>query len=198
MSKKVYLDFNVIASIENCQLSVDSICEVINNHDVRFPYSPAHIQETDNITNESESQKKQFIFNRLYSIRQISQCWYLFHDLTIGKVVLKNEEPAVVLETIREVPLAKSAIATFVNLLTPDMKATIRTEIGLDSKLINNYEPDEVIQHLSKKLVVSLANMSFMELIEKAIQYHPDGKTFGLPHRISAIFELLDMRKPPA
>lgn len=193
MPATAYLDFNIFASIDDGSLSTAQIFNTIGQQDLIFPYSPAHIQETDNITAATDTEKKQFIFNRLHTIRQLSKNWYLFHDLAMGQVVLKNEEPATVLNTIREVPLAKSAISSFANLLTPEAKAQIRTELGVDSKLLNNYDPKDVVEHLNKKLAVSLANKSFLELIELAIQYHPDGKKFGFPHRVAAIFELLDM-----
>ena len=34
---------------------------------------------------------------------------------------------------------------------------------------------------------------SFVEIIEKAVEMHPDGKSFGIHNRFAGVFELLDM-----
>jgi hypothetical protein len=65
--------------------------------------------------------------------------------------------------------------------------------LGLDSKILNNYKPEEVILHLNAKLNKLGGSLSFIEMIEKGISLHPQGKDFGLANRIAGIFELLDM-----
>lgn len=85
------------------------------------------------------------------------------------------------------------SISLFTSIVSPESKKEIRNAVKVDSKRLNNYEPAEVIDHLNTRLDESVINMSFFDLIETAIQYHPEGKKFGLPHCFAAIFELLDL-----
>lgn len=46
---------------------------------------------------------------------------------------------------------------------------------------------------MNKKLFETSQSLTFLNMIEQGISYHPDGATFGRSNRIAGIFELLDM-----
>jgi hypothetical protein len=188
-----YLDNNVICSIEENDYSLSRIIRIIDQPNIEFPYSHAHIQEADNITDSNKGNKDFLINRRLDTIKNITKGLYLFHDLKTNKTIIQNENPATVLETIREVPIGKPAMQNFVNLFSFEQKEQLRKSLGIDIKEINNYNPKQVVEHLSKKVSNWGMEFSFLGLIEKGVSLHPNGKSFGLMHRIGAVFELLDL-----
>jgi hypothetical protein len=188
-----YLDNNVFCSIEDLEITISEIVNIINQQNVKFPYSHAHIQEADNIIDSNKGCREALINRRLQTIQNISHSLYFFHDIELNQVIIKSEEPLTVLETIREVPLAKPTMKSFVNLVSFEKKEELRQWLGIDIKEINNYNSKQVVEHFNKVISFYGLEISFLGLIEKGISTQPNGKSFGLMHRIAAIFELLDL-----
>jgi len=188
-----YLDNNIIVSIENEEIRISDLLDNIDNSITDFYYSSAHIEEAEAISADSETTRNERIKKRLETIDKITNLNYLYHSLQEKTVFKIKEISSSVLNTIRDVPFANQMIKAIINMTSEAQRKQIRDSLGLDSKRLNNYKPEEVITHLNAKLKNWEGNLSFLELIEKGISLHPQGKDFGLHNRIAGIFELLDM-----
>jgi len=191
--KTAYLDYNIFTAIEDGELSIESILSNVDRSIIAFPFSAGHIQEVDNIKGKTERERKKFIDKRLNTIRQISDRIYLYQELPTNEVHWLKEDPEQVLETITQVPFGKTAMKMFTNLFTAEQKDEFRQNLGVDPKLLNNYSPQQVVGHLNTKLTNWGTQDTFIEMIEKSISFHPNGKSFGLNNRIAGAMELLDM-----
>ena len=188
-----YLDYNIFTAIEDGELTTDKILATVDNNINAFPFSAGHIQEVDNITGKTEQQRQDFITKRLDTIGQISNRFYIYHELATNKIHWLTEEPKTVLDTIRQVPFGKTAMQMFNNLIAPNRKEEVRQALGIEPKHLNNYSPQQAVEQLNSKLTNLGTEENLIGLIEKGISYHPDGKNFGLHNRIAAIMEILDM-----
>lgn len=187
-----YLDNNILIYLENGSLTISDLRERISSDLSDFYFSSAHIQETEEIKGETDTIRNERIKKRLEIIESITECKYLYHELEDGKVYLLYEKPEIVLETIRDVPFANKMMKSMINLISEKEREKFRLQLGLDSKRLNNYNSIEVIEHLNKKLI-EWGDLSLIEMIEKSVELHPQGKDFGLNNRFGAIFEMLDM-----
>ncbi len=189
---KAYLDYNIFTSIEDGELTLEALVTNVDKTINSFPFSAGHIQEVDNITGETNRQRKEYIAKRLATIKRITNCLYIHEDLT-NAVYFQTEEPETVLETITEVPFGKSAMKMFTNLISSNQKEDLRQALGIDSKQINNYSSRQVVEHLNSKLIQWGTQDTIIDLIEKSISFNPQGETFGLSNRIAGTMELVDM-----
>jgi hypothetical protein len=190
---KAYLDYNIFVSLENGDFSLNKIFDNVDKNITTFPFSAAHIQEIDNILGNSEEQRNYFINKRLDTIKRVTNCHCIYQEHKTNKVSWLIEEPAIVLETIRQVPFAKISMKMFANLISNEQKEQVRQTLGIDTKELNNYSPEQVIQHLNTKLINWGTQNSFLQLLDKAISHFPDRKTFGQHNNIAEVMELLDM-----
>lgn len=189
---KAYLDYNIFTSIEDGEIVLETIIKNIDFKINHIPFSPGHIQEVDNITGKTSRQREEFIAKRLSTIKQITKCLYIHEDLA-NNVYFLTEEPKTVLETITEVPFAKSAMKMFTNLISNKEKEEFRNALGINQNQVNNYSSTEVVEHLNSKLTKWGSEYTLINIIESSISSHPHGKTYGLSNRIAAIVELIDM-----
>ena len=190
---RAYIDYNIFTAIEDGESSIDKILINVDNRITKFPFSAGHIQEADNIKAETEHQRQLFINKRLNTIKQVTNCLYLFQEYKTNKIYWLTEEPETVLETIRQVPFAKASMKMFANLVSNEQKEDFRKQLGIDIKELNNYSPSQVIQQLNTKLTNWGSQDSFIQLIDKAISYHPSKNDFGQHNSIAGVVELLDM-----
>ena len=174
----VYLDNNVICSIENGDIKLSELNELIGKSDIEFPYSHAHIQEADNIKDSLKGDRASLINKRLKTIKEFSKGVYFYHDLSSDTLIVKKEEPSVVLETIRTSSIAKPAMKMQVNLFSNDQKAQVRQQLGIDIIEINNYNSTQIVEHFTKLIAITGMESTFQSLIEKGVAMHPDGKKF--------------------
>ena len=189
---RAYLDNNIFVYLENGTIELKELIDKIDPRIDKIFYSSAHMQEADEITGMTEEERNERISRRIKTIEKITQSNYLYQDLE-NNVFYQIQNPAVVLDTIREVLFANSAMKALANLITEEQRVLARNSIGLDAAKLNNYSPTEVIDHLNIKLVDWGQGHSFLEMIELGLSFHPQGQTFGLRNRIAGIFELLDM-----
>lgn len=187
------MDYNIITSIDDNDFTLDKIYNKVDRNISQFPYSAAHIEEADNYKADNQDERDTFISKRLEKIQEITNGLYLYQELPSNKVFFLTERPTTVLETIRQVPFGKTAMQSLVNLIPFNQKTQLREKLGIETIKLNNYKPDEVVGHLNTKLTTWGTNDTFIGLIEKSIELHPDGKSFGLHNRIAGVFELLDL-----
>lgn len=188
---RAYLDFNIVVSIHRKEILLADIA-LIDPEIVDFPFSASHIQEIDNITHQDTFTREEFINSHLETMSQISGGLYLYQQLD-NEVLLLNESPFEVYKTINDVPFAKSAMKAFTEVVTKEGKQDTRNAIGISTKELNNSRPDEVIQQLNSVLPTIGFQGTFSDLIEKGIEFHAQGHTFGLSERFAATYELLDL-----
>lgn len=189
----VYLDNNIVVSLENGDYSLESIKALIPNNKIRLFYSSAHIFEIEQFKGSPALSKEDLLARRFNTIRTLFKNNYLYTNRKGNLLTNSIEDPKVVLETITQVPAGISAMKGFMNLIPTEQKESIRTDLGIEIQKLNNYTVTEVIGHLNTKLAQWGDGRPFMEIIENAFQYFPNGNSFGLPHRMVAVFELLDM-----
>ncbi len=189
----VYLDNNIIVSIENGDYSIEEISALLPNSKTRLFYSSAHIFEVENFQGNSIITKPELLAKRFDTVRKIFKNNYLYLDLKGNRLTHIIEDPQEVYDTITLVPFGIQAMKGFMNLFSKEQKEDVRQRLGIEVQKLNNYTATEVIEHLNTKLNNWGTNQSFLEMIEYGIQLHPDGKKFGLHNRIAGVFELLDM-----
>ena len=155
-------------------------------------YSASHINEALEIKGDNEKHRQDRINKRLETIEKTTQGNYINENLK-NEVIEYKESPFEVIKTITDVSFAQNAMKNLTNLINEEQKNETRKLLNIDPKRMNNYKPEEVVEHLNKKLTETGQSYKFLDMIEIGISHHPDGKTFGLSNRIAGVFELLDM-----
>lgn len=188
---KVYLDNNIFIYLENGTLSMYDLEKIIEG-DIVTVYSAVHIKETLEIRASSEQQRQERIERRLKTIEKYSKSNYIFKDKE-NNVFQKIEQPINVLKSINEISYSQNILKGMVNLISDEKKKEIRDALGLDPRLINSYEPKEVVVHLNKKLGNLGQGLSLLELVELGNQNTTYNKHLSTSDRMAAVFELLDL-----
>ena len=189
---KVYLDNNVIIDIEQEKIDINDLSQNLGEEITDIYYSAAHIHELNEITADNKEELKNRLTKRFQTIEEITKNKYLFHKLPSNIVYEQLESPKIVYETINQIPFVRDSMKSMINTISENQKEIFREYIGINLMEINNYQPNDVIQQINKKLDV-LQGFSFLEIIEKSVELHPDGKSFGMHNRFGGVFELLDM-----
>jgi UDP-N-acetyl-D-mannosaminuronate dehydrogenase len=189
---RIYPDTNIFVYLEDESLTISNLEEIIGSKIQSIFYSASHIQEALEIKGDNEQHRIDRINKRLETIEKITQGNYINENIK-NEVFKLRESPFEVIKTITDVSFAQDAMKGLANLISEEQKIETRKLLNIDPKRINNYKPEEVVEHLNKKLTDTGQNYKFLDMIEIGISHHPDGKTFGVSNRIAAIFELLDM-----
>ena len=192
-NEKAYLDWNIILSLKNKRFSKEKISSFINSVKFSYPFSAAHIQEIDNISISNIGMRDKAIIEHLDYVSELSQDLYIYQDLSKETVFFVKEKPYQILNTIREVPFAKDIMKGLSNLITFEQGKAFRDYLNIDSRKLNNYEPEEVVIHIDNIIKSKNKSIGFAEILETAINSFADKKGFGLHNHIAAIFELLDI-----
>lgn len=190
---KVYLDNNIIISIENGEYGIDRILKLFPSDQIQLFYSSAHIFEIQHFEGNSKISKADLLAKRFETIRRLFANNYLYIDLKGGNIVNIIEDPFEVYKTITQVSFAIPSIKVFSSLFTKDQKESFQQEIGIESKLLNNYSATDVVAHLNAKVLDWSFAQSIVDIIEYGVQQYPKDWNMGLGNRITGIFELLDM-----
>lgn len=186
-----YLDNNIFVDIENESLTLEILRRNLGVNLDKFYYSASHIQEANEIKGEPVIRNER-LQKRFNTISQITDNNYLYLELETNKLRKLKEYPHVVYETINDVSFGQTIMKNMVNTVSEDQKEDFRKMLNIDIRRINNYTPVEVIEQINSKSDL-LGGYTFVGLIEKAVELHPQGKKFGLHNRIAGIFEMLDM-----
>lgn len=190
--RKLYLDNNILVSIENGELSLMDIYSLFPGMRFIIYFSSAHIFELENITG-NKTQAKDYLLNRRFEyIRAIYNNNYLYVDPTSHKIYNIIEDPLQAYNTICCIPPGIQYMKQMCNIVPKASKKHARKSLNLDPKHINNISPDEVIDYFDEISKKHFNSSSIKELVDKMILSHPSGHQFGLNNRIGAYFELLD------
>ncbi|MBD0833337.1 hypothetical protein [Aestuariibaculum sediminum] len=192
MKKAAYLDNNIFVDIEQNSLSTIELMKNIDHNITDFFYSASHLHEANEITAKTNSELKIRLEKRFRTISSVTNNNYLFQELPSNKVYKLKEEPNVVFDTINDVPFAQNMMKRMVNTVSEVQRAEFRKQLNIDPMRINNYSPKEVIEQINSKRDL-IGGFSLVGMIEKAIEFHPQGKEMGLHNRFAGIFEMLDM-----
>lgn len=192
MKKTAYLDNNIFVEIEQGYLSTENLRNNIDKNLTEFYYSSAHLQEANEITADTITELNERLYKRFETISSITNNKYVNQELPSNKVYTKNKNPKTVFETIRDVPSAQNAIKAMINSISEETKNDFRERMNINSILMNNYTPKEVIEHVNTRSA-ALGGLSFVGMIENAINIHPQGKEMGMGNRFAGVFELLDL-----
>jgi len=165
---RVYLDNNIFVYLENGSLMVSDLENIIGEKIDKIFFSASHIQETLEIKGETDEQRIERINIRLKTIEDITKGNYLNENVK-NEVFEYLESPFEVIETITEVSFAQNAMKGLINLISEGQKKETRQTLGIDSKRINNYKPEEVVEHLNKKLSETSQSLTFLSMIEQGI-----------------------------
>ncbi len=189
---RIYPDTNIFVYLENGTLTVSDIEDVVGSKINSIFYSASHIEEALEIKGDNEQHRQDRINRRLETIQKITQGNYIHENLK-NEVFECNESPFEVIKTITEVSFAQNSMKGLANFINEEQKNEVRKLLSIDPSRMNNYKPEEVVEHLNKKLTETGQTYKFLDMIEIGISHHPDGKTFGVSNRIAGVFELLDM-----
>lgn len=192
MRKTAYLDNNIFVDIEQNSLSIADLLENIDKNIAQFFYSASHLQEANEITAQTKFELNSRLEKRFKTISSVTNNNYLFQELPSNKVHKLKEKPSVVFDTINDVPFAQNMMKGMMNTVSETQKAEFRKHLNIDPIRINNYSPKEVIEQINLKSDL-MGGFSLVGMIEKAIEFHPQGKEMGLHNRFAGIFEMLDM-----
>jgi hypothetical protein len=192
LKKTAYLDNNIFVEIEQGYLSTENLRNNIDKNLTEFYYSSAHLQEANEITADTITVLNERLNKRFETISSITNNKYISQELPSNKVYTKNENPKTVFETIKDVPSAQSAIKTMLNSISEATKNEFRERMNINLILMNNYTPKEVIEQINTRSA-ALGGLSFVGMIENAINIHPQGKEMGMGNRFAGVFELLDL-----
>ncbi len=173
---KVYLDNNILISIEESELDFSILKGSFPNNTI-FYYSYAHIQELLEATKGIDN----LINTRLNTILTITNNNYLFPYQ--GKIESKIEEPKRVIATIKKNPFIfesfRHAAKNF-NIY----RTQIIQELGIDKRQLNNFSTKDAISHINHVLNNKLLK-GFKDIIDLA--------GINLHQRIATIFNFLDV-----
>lgn len=191
---RIYLDSNIMIAIENGYYTFNDVLRNIgieNQNDIEIIYSMSHIYEAGNILGDTESLRMQRINTRLTTIQEITKNCYIYRKISNNEVIIVDESPFDMYKTIIEVMDTRPIFNSMMNIVPEEQKMEFRKSLGIEIKKINNYTPDNVVDHLNIK--IASTGMSLVDMVEYGVSLHPDCKSFSLHNRFTGIFELLDM-----
>ncbi|MFC0878910.1 hypothetical protein ACE01N_20115 [Saccharicrinis sp. FJH2] len=171
---RVYLDNNILISIEDDEISLDIFKNIDKNYS--YVYSYAHIQELIEVKSNFDELKK----IRLKTILDLTNNTYIYPDN--NQINSKIENPEKVILTLKMFSGLMEMTRQAVNNYNIDRLKLIGL-LGIDQKRINNYTPTEVIEYIDKainnRLLIGINNLI-------------DLSGISLRERINTLFNLLD------
>jgi hypothetical protein len=187
-----YLDNNIIVDIEKGSLLISDLNKLTERNISKFYYSMSHIFEANEITASSNRELNERLSNRFKIITKITGNNYLERVLPSNKVIKTEYEPFHIYQSINEVSFARNSMKQMVNNTSEEDKKKFREQLNIDPLRINNYSPQEAIAQIDSNKI-AMGGFTLLELIEKGIEMHPDGKNMSLHNRFAGVFEILDL-----
>jgi len=172
---RTYLDNNILVSIEDKQIELDSLrTESLNC--TEYVYSYAHISELL----EANDNSGQLTEKRISTIKNVTNNCYCY---SYGNYIeFKVEKPQFVIETMKIHHKFFNSLRGSVKTFNPNREKLIAA-LKIDKKRINNYSPTEVIEHFNTLLKIETP-LGFGDMVNIA------GST--LHGKIYAVFNFLD------
>jgi len=172
---RVYLDNNILVSIEDKQIELNSLKDKFSGN-IEYVYSYAHISELL----EANDISGQLTAKRINTINSVTNNCYCYPD---GEIIeFKIEKPQFLIDTLRAHHELFSNLRNSVKTFNPDREKLITT-LKIDKKRINNYSTIEVIDQLNS-LLKSETPVNFIEMVHLA--------GTSLHGKIYAVFNFLD------
>lgn len=190
---RVYLDNNIIVSLENGDYSLSRIFDLIPNTNLEFYYSSSHIFELETFKGSKNVSKENLNSKRFNTITKLTQNKYLYIQPKSDTIVELSMEPQEAYDTISTSQIGLSAMNGFVNLIPKSTQEDLRKEMGIEITKLNNYSRQEIIEQLNYKLAETGSNQSFLDIIESSIKTVNNSSGSNLDLRTSVIFGLLDL-----
>lgn len=188
---KVYLDNNIFIDLEKNNLSILDLEKLINSKIYQIYYSPAHIQETLEISNTNEIRRNEWIDNRLKLISSYTNNNYLNEGVdNIVKEMIVS--PFEVKNTITEVYFTQSLMKNMANYISQESKNFVRQSLGNDQKTLNNLNPEQLFIFLDN-LFESYGMISFDNFFTNILPTYQENINLGLSNNIAELFDLLDL-----
>jgi len=177
---RVYLDNNIIVSIENQEFDITDL----KNHfgiNTEFVYSYIHIQELLEAKNRLEELKE----NRLETIRRITKNKHIYPDTLNTKCpfFIIEEDPIHVLQKVQAMSIITDELSQLVKNIDRNREKFIQA-LSIDITRINNYSEEEVIETINKAMLNNIS-LDLKALID------PMG--LFLHEQICSIFNILDL-----
>jgi hypothetical protein len=192
MPLTIYLDSNILISIESGQYSIEHFENIFATKDLVFPYSQAHAFEWIAISDKQNIKAEHFLEQRFETVRKVCQNYYLYRDYKSKSDQHIIRDPRNAYGDASDSSVGLTAINLFANIISPDQIEQMRLQFELDPQTITNIHPSEAIKHLNTKLTAYNSEYSFAEVIEKAISYFPNPEDFSHYHRFAGYFAFLD------
>ena len=181
-----------MVDIEQEYLSTGDLLANVDSNITEFFYSSAHLQEATEMTAETETELKNRLEKRFATISSITDDNYLYTELPTQNIIVLKEKPSVVYETINFSSIGVNAMKGFMSIISETQKQNFRNQIGTEPMRINNYSPSEIIEHINSKSDL-MGGYSFVGMLDKALELHPQGAEMGIGNNFAAIFEFLDL-----
>jgi hypothetical protein len=189
----IYIDNNILVSIENGDISLQDIVGLLSAKKPRFYYSSAHIFEVEHFRGNATMSAEALRLNRFNTIRTVFANNYLYINDKDRAITYIKEDPQVVYDTITLTSIGIPAMKNLVNLVSKEQKEAIRNQFGIESLLLNNLDSDAALDYIQEKMQAAGKHQQLADMIEHAVALHPDNKSFGLYNRFAAMFEMLDL-----
>lgn len=198
----VYLDNKIVVAIENGEYTLDKIWSLIPDKTSAFFYSQAHIREA-HVTAESyeNEEKKNFLTKRFNTIREVFDNNYLY--VSPGDKIIRNrkDDPLNLYHTIELMPSLSNTENMIFNVHSATHIREIRQQLGVDTKMLNKYSPEEVLRHFTtkveldfglKKSLPDIHEYTMLDKIERCNELMGGGRTSPWHYRVAATYNLLD------
>lgn len=136
---RIYLDNNIIVSIEQNEIDIESLH--IDCSKISYVYSDTHIKELLEASNKSLEDI------RISSIERIMKNQHIYSS-GVDSVGFEVEKPEVIITSIRQFSALNEMIRNMVINFNMDRKQIVDF-LNIDEKQINNYTSSEVISYLN-------------------------------------------------
>lgn len=187
---RVYLDSNIFIYLENGNLTVDDLEKTLNGKIDNLFYSSSHIQELIEIKGEDQNEISRRINTRFNTLEKYTGNKHINDDEN-SSLTVTITHPFEIYNNFYDVPDGINVMKNMTNFVSEEQRDSFRAILGISTQVLNNYSPQEVIEHLSKEIPMS--GMNFTQLYEYATSSFKDSFKIGLGHKIAGTFEMLDL-----
>lgn len=118
---KVYLDNNIIVSLENRDYTFKDLLSILPSDQATFFYSYAHVFEVQSFEGNSKISRQEMLNKRFSTIRNVFRNNYLSLDFNNDIPTQKIEDPQEVYDTINPESFGIASMKSFVNLFSKEI-----------------------------------------------------------------------------
>ena len=174
---KAYLDNNILISIEDKQIDLESI-KKLSEQGIDFVYSYAHLDELLEAKDEDGS----LTSKRINTILEATKNHYSYP--TGDLIEFRFEDPNNVIREIRRHPELNTTLRMSIQNFHVDRAEIIR-QLGINKIQLNDYKAEEVVNYLNTILLKQNSSIDFIQMINSS--------GLMLHEKISSVFNFLDI-----